>query len=99
LSLSIVAAIAVAGGVISWATFPEERKPSLLALPLMFVVGTAVSELVLFAQYYLSYGYRDPKLSVGATVAVWEFLGIAVAGTLAMSLALFIVRCFPRNAV
>ena len=53
-------------------------------LSLAFVVGAMFSEVVAVAHYYISYGHQDPKLAVGVSVSIIEFLVISVVGGFAL---------------
>lgn len=58
------------------------QRSGLLAIS--FVIGALFSEAVAFTRYYFSYGYQDPKLSVGVAVSLLEFGALSVVGTIAI---------------
>ena len=82
LALLVVALLGAIGGAIAQRSERNGVRP--WALSLAFVVGAMFSEVVAFAHYYISYGHQDPKLSVGVSVSIIEFLVISVVGGLAL---------------
>jgi hypothetical protein len=86
LAVAIAGAVSGAVGVSMW---NAKRVPPVGQMVFVFVAGAFISEVIMVSHYYLSYGYRDPKLGIGIGIAVVEFGATAVVGSLAMSIAAF----------
>ena len=87
LAVLILVVLGAAGGVIA----QQREKKSFRPWPLVlaFVMGAMFSEVVMFAHYYITYGYQDPKLSVGMSISVIELVVISVVGVIALLAAAF----------
>ena len=72
--------IAVCGAVGGFLSAKGASRPRLTRALLLFVGGALASEAVMFLQYYATYGFRDPKLSVGVAFGVMEWVAIAIFG-------------------
>jgi hypothetical protein len=90
LSVFVVALLGVIGGAIAQRSERGSFRPWPLALA--FVVGAVFSEVVAFGHYYITYGYQDPKISVGVSVSVIEFLVISIVGGFALLSAAYLTH-------
>ena len=90
-SISLVVLILALLGAIGGAIAQQRERKGFRPWPLVlaFVVGTLFSEVVMFGHYYITYGYQDPKLSVGVSISVIEFVVISVVGAIALLAAAF----------
>jgi hypothetical protein len=57
-----------------------------------FIAGALFSETVVFAHYYITYGYQDPKLSVGIGISFIEFGVISAIGSFALIVATWVLK-------
>ena len=92
LALIVVAIIGVVCGLIAVAFNGNKSKLQIGLLSFSFSIGALISELVAFTNYYLTYGYQDPKLSVGVVVSLLEFSVISIVGGLATFSAAFAAK-------
>jgi hypothetical protein len=92
-STLIILAVAIGSTWLSrWYMNHTNRSSEWGTFPLAFALGAGASEALFFAYYYFDYGYRDPKLGVGVTLAVWEGGAIAFLGGLTVTMAFFAIR-------
>ena len=94
LAVLVTAIIGAATGVLA-TVFAGEPKMNFGRLVTAFVAGILLSETASFAHYYTTYGYHDPKLSVGIGVSVVEFGVISAIGSFALIVTMWIMK--PYN--
>ena len=97
-AVAVLAVIGAAAGVVAPLLNGAKAKPHIGFLILAFVVGAMLSETVAFAHYYFTYGYQDPKLSVGVAVSAIEFGVISTVGGIAMLVAAWLNGRITRRS-
>ena len=98
LTLVVVAIIGASAGVGSVFLKDPKTNARLSLLALAFVMGALLSEAVVFAHYYFTYGYQDPSLNVGIAVSELEFGVISVVGGVFMLLSTLATSRITRRS-
>ena len=91
-ALMVVAFIGAACGLFAVVLSNVRSNLRIGLLASSFVVGAIISEVAAFTYYYLTYGYKDPKLDVGEAVSILECGVIAIVGGLATLSAAFVSK-------
>ena len=94
----VVAIIGASAGVASAFLKDVKSKTRLLLLTAAFVIGASLSEAVVFAHYYFTYGYQDPSLDVGVAVSELELGAISIVGVISMLIATFATSRITRRS-
>jgi len=91
LAILVIAVIGAVSGALRM-VFAGEPKMHFGGLVTAFVAGALFSETAVFAHYYITYGYQDPKLSVGIGVSFIEFGVISVIESSALIVTTWIMK-------
>ena len=94
----VVAIIGACAGVVAALFKDVKSKTRLFILVSAFVVGASLSEGVVFAHYYFTYGYQDPSLNVGIAVSELEFGVISVVGVISLLIATLATSRITRRS-
>lgn len=95
---AVVAFIGACAGAVSAILKDVKSKTRLFILAFAFVVGASLSEAVVFAHYYFTYGYQDPSLKVGIAVSELELGVISVVGVISLLIATLTTSRMTRRS-
>lgn len=98
MAITVIAVLGAAAGMLGMGLSGDKRPRQIGLLLAAFVTGDFVSGLVSFGHYYWTYGYDDPKLSVGIGISILYFATVAGVGGLALLIAALLQRSKESRA-